>query len=536
MPDRRGWIGLPGGMSRRRWIVGPLLLVVATAFVAGLAVLAPAPADTTAQPDDSVRPSASDRQQIVALPMIPMLPRISPDPSASSDVPSASATTGSGPSDTEAPGPDAGSGPNAASDNPGGGVPVPGAAHYVAASGSDDGPGTLARPWRSPGHAAEAAPAGSTIYLRGGTYPGFAVTRSGLTFASYPGETATVSDPSRENVIEFDGVTGGVLRDLVVTGSATQYGSGVKIAESTGVSVVGSEVRQNRTWGIVVVRSSGVVLADNDIWGNANGVEERYADGLTITGNRIHDNTTMVDGGRGRQGINFYKSTGPITVAGNQLWNNGTHFEIYGASRLNIMGNATWSGQVMETGTDGPACDGNRFVRNVSYRGQGLDDRTNGLILRCASNMLVAHNTIHGFDQFAFDVVDGTQGVAYGGSIANLRIVNNILSGGRAYSIDNALPASVSIDYNLLYNVGSSAAYGNYLAYVAGVGNLKTLDALRAATGYDRHGRFGDPAFVNTASGDLRITAGSAAVDGGTVVLADGYRGSAPDIGRFELP
>ena len=100
----------------------------------------------------------------------------------------------------------------------------------------------------------------------------------------------------------------------------------------------------------------------------------------------------------------------------------------------------------------------------------------------------------------------------------------------------NTLPASVSIDYNLLYNVGSTAVYGSHLAYVAGVGNLDTLDAFRAATGYEVHGRFGDPAFLNAGGGDLRIGSGSPAVDGGAVILGDGYRGSAPDMGRFEAP
>ena len=442
----------------------------------------------------------------------------------------ASATPTASPSATPIPSPT----PGAPSANPSPAPPPSGL--YVSPMGSDANRGSLVAPWRTPAHAAEVAPAGSTIYFRAGTYAGFDVTRSGLTFASYPGETAIVSDAAREDVVEFSGVTSGALRGLVVQGSTTQYGSGVKIDESTGVTVSGSTIRNNRTWGIVVVRSTRVRIEDNTITGNANGIEERYASDLVITGNRIHGNATMVDSGRGRQGINFYKSTGPITVAGNLLWDNGTHFEVYGASNLNITGNVTWNGQVMETGTDGPACDGNRFTRNVGYRGAGFDGSANGLILRCASNMLVAHNTLDGFDQFALDIVDGTTGVAYGGSIANLRILNNVLSGGRAYSIDSVLPSSVRIDYNLLYNTGSTAVYGDHLVYIKGIGNLDTLDAFRTRTGYDAHGRFGDPRFVNRAAGDYRLTAGSPAVDAGSEVLGDGHTGAAPDLGRFELP
>jgi parallel beta-helix repeat protein len=407
---------------------------------------------------------------------------------------------------------------------------------YVAATGSDAGPGTLAQPWRTPAHAAQVAPAGSTIYLRAGTYAGFDVTRSGLTFRSYPGEVAVVRDAGREDVIEFSGVTSGALRDLTVEGSTTQYGSGVKIDESSGVTIATSTVRNNRTWGIVIVRSSNIRIEDNRVTGNANGIEERYASDLVIARNRIYGNVTEVDSGRGQQGINFYKSTGAVTVTDNLLWDNGTHFEVYGASNLNITGNLTWNGQVMETGTDGPACDANRFTRNVGYRGDGFEGRSNGMILRCASNMLVAHNTLHGFDQFALDIVDGTLGVPYGGSIANLRIVNNVLSGGRAYSIDTALPASVHIDHNLLYNTGSAAVYGDHLAYVKGVGNLDTFADFVAETGFDVHGRFGDPRFANLAGDDFRLTTGSPAIDAGASVLADGHTGAAPDLGRYELP
>ncbi len=48
--------------------------------------------------------------------------------------------------------------------------PVPAGAHFVAPSGSDTATGTKAAPWRTVQYAANAAPAGSTVVLRGGTY------------------------------------------------------------------------------------------------------------------------------------------------------------------------------------------------------------------------------------------------------------------------------------------------------------------------------------------------------------------------------
>ena len=63
------------------------------------------------------------------------------------------------------------------------------------------------------------------------------------------------------------------------------------------------------------------------------------------------------------------------------------------------------------------------------------------------------------------------QAGAFGGSVDGLRVVNNILVNDRAYSIDNELPRSVVIDFNLVFNQGTEAAHGEFLAYVAGHGN-----------------------------------------------------------------
>jgi parallel beta-helix repeat protein len=414
--------------------------------------------------------------------------------------------------------------------------PRTGSTYFVSSVGSDANPGTLNRPFRTAQHAADLAAPGSQVWLRGGSYAGFEVTRSGIAFASYPGETAVINAGALQDAVEFSGVIGGALRGVVAQGSAVQYGSAVKITASSNVTVASSTIRNNRTFGIVIDRSSRITIDGNRITGNADGIEERGAgNGVVISNNRIYGNVKAVDSGRGAEGINFYKSTGAITVVGNLLWDNGTHFEVYGASNLTITGNVTWNGQIMETGTDGRVCNNNRFVRNVGYRGSGFQGtRTNGMILRCASNMLVAQNTLDGFDQFGFDIVDGATGVPYGGSIAGLRVLNNIVVGGRAFSIDSALPASVQIDYNLVNNVGSTAVYGNHLAYVAGKGQFDTLSSFVAATGYEKHGVFGDPRFVNRSGRDYRLASGSPAINRGLVVLTDGYAGARPDLGRYE--
>jgi len=252
---------------------------------------------------------------------------------------------------------------------------------------------------------------------------------------------------------------------------------------------------------------------------------------LSIVGNHIHHNLKTVDSGRQAEGITFFESTGAVHVVGNRFSHNGTHLEVYGASHLAVERNRFSAGEVMETGTAGPPCAANRFTRNIAVRGAVASD---GMILRCAKNMVVAHNVFDGFDDFAWYIVDGTSGVAFGGSIEGLRVVNNIVVGGRALSLGDGLPDSVAIDYNLLNNAGSTAQYGSYLAYVKGVGNVDTLSQLRSWTRYEDHGRSASPEFVNRRAGDFHLRRRSPAIDAGTVVWGGKYLGRAPDLGRYE--
>jgi len=127
----------------------------------------------------------------------------------------------------------------------------------------------------------------------------------------------------------------------------------------------------------------------------------------------------------------------------------------------------------METGTDGSApCARLTFVRNVAYGAGSVAGETTGLILRCASDSLFAHNTFDGLDHYAFYVAAGG---SFAGSIAGLRIVDNVIYRGRAYSLTSGLPTSLVIDHDLVRPGGSAATYGRYVAYVAGRGNTDSL-------------------------------------------------------------
>ncbi len=425
-------------------------------------------------------------------------------------------------------------------------TPEPGA-FFVAPGGSDANPGTREAPWRTIQHAVDTA--SGVIYVRAGTYAGFTVTRSGLTISAYPGEAPTISgDSSRTAAVRFSGVAGGTLTGFTVQGTANPYGSGVKVKASSAVVIRGNLIRANHSFGVGLSDAVDTLVIDNEITANDTGIEvEGSAAGSRIVDNRIHDNNGMVDSGRGANGIAFVFASGPVVASGNRLWgnltlpdnttgNDGGAFEIYASSGVTMTGNVMWDNQdVIETGTDGSApCDGLTFTRNIAWKAP-TGALQMGLILRCASNSLVASNTLVGLDTFAFDLAHASG--EFGGSIEGLRILDNLVAAGRAYSIDTPIPSSVQIDYDLAFPApdDSRARYGDVLAYVVGYGNTVTMVQFRQWTGQESHGVQADPGFVDPATHDYRLAAGSPAIDAG-IPLGDPYTGAAPDLGRWEAP
>ena len=414
--------------------------------------------------------------------------------------------------------------------------------YYVAATGSDSGTGAEGSPWQSLQAAADRAPTGATIWVRGGTYKPFKLTRTGLTFSGYPGEVATVQgSPAASDAIRIEGVTSATLEYLTVVGNTTQYGSGIRVEASSGVTLSHLVVHDNTSFG-VRTNDSSALIEQSEIYLNHTGVEIARSGHVVVTHNDIHDNNKWIDPGVGAQGISFFENTGSVVASYNRLWSNhtlagdplgpeGKAFEIYAAANLTITGNVTWDDrQVVETGTDSARtrCTNITFTRNLSYRTKA--DASMGLILRCADHSLFANNTLVGLDKFAFDISSnyGT----YGGSIAGMRILDNLVVDGRTYSIDDAIPSTVVLDYNLAYTTtAATAQYGTYDAWVVGHDQTRSLTTFQAWTGRAAHDVWGSDPLLNS---KYCPGPGSPAINAGTSVALT-FKGAAPDIGYCEV-
>lgn len=437
--------------------------------------------------------------------------------------------------------------------------PTPDDAFYVAPSGSDTNPGSQSLPWRTLQKAADTVPAGARVLIRSGVYEPFVLRRSGtsgepIVFAAFQGDDRPViaGNASTLNVVRLIGVHDVRISGVTVRGAAVdRTGSGIRIENSTRIEIVNNLLTQNRSYGVQSYNSTYVTIRGNEAAHNAVGIFIfRGGEGTVVSGNSVHHQDSLVmnsveprNDDHGAVGINFVKTTGHILAEDNVLWGNrapsydygwdGGAFEIFGASNVTMINNRMWDNRnVLETGRDAEmGCANNVFARNVAY-GATTADRSVGLMLRCDVNTKILNNTFYGLDDWVFTISPNMG--SFGGSIEGLVISNNVMymKAGKVYAFMTAMPVNVSIDRNVVYHAG-----GGTLAYVAGRGSTSSLATLNGWTGFEASGINSDPRFRGPATYDLQLTAASTAVDAGLrfAGITDGFAGSGPDIGRYEL-
>ena len=403
---------------------------------------------------------------------------------------------------------------------------------YVAADGDDAADGSAEHPLATVQAAVDIAAPGSTIHVATGDYGPFVVDRPSLTIVGEPGDRPRIRGP-----IKVRGARDLSIGGLDVSGATTRYQAGIDIHGSEDVTLTDMLVHGN-SFGIGIFDSTGVNVLDSEITDNASGIEVHGpSPGTHLAGNRIVANQRDLDTSRGGTGVNLYQTSG-VTVSENEIADNhtrnrgdGVGIEIYGSSQLSILDNRFHGNlDVIETGTDADhRCRDLSIVGNTAWH-EGRGEQ-HGMILRCAADSLVANNTVVGADLFAFDV--SHRHGRYGAPVDGLRIVNNIAVGGRAFSIDSKLPKSVVIDHNLVRR-GADATYGDWIAYVTGHGNTRSLTQLRRWTGFQRNGIVGDPKFRDPATHDYSLLPGSPAIDRGVVLPDTEYTGRGPDLGAVE--
>jgi parallel beta-helix repeat protein len=236
---------------------------------------------------------------------------------------------------------------------------LPTDAYHVSTTGSDDNPGTARLPWRTLGHAADAAQPGQTVAVHQGTYsqPGriTRLERNGtasapITFVGMPGEEL----PRILGQLRIDG-------DYVRVRRVIADGPTGAVAATSSDNPGGEDVQ-------VWIRGSHATLADSEVreshWHAGVYVSEGAQD-VSVVRNHIHDNGNFGnpgqanldhgiywDSGSGRiaenlvehnhaYGVHLYPDASGVVVEGNTIRNNGRDGVIVAARSSNnlIVGN-----------------------------------------------------------------------------------------------------------------------------------------------------------------------------------------------------
>jgi parallel beta-helix repeat protein len=467
-----------------------------------------------------------------------------------------------------------------------------GPSYWVATGGDDDGAGSHEEPWATLQHAADVAPPGATVYVRGGVYPQrMAVGVSGvpgrpIVFRNAPGEHPVLDGSSIEVGQEFspmitvDGERYVEIRGFEIRGHTTDLSGhnpvGILVTgASDHISIVGNVVHDMGTTfqgriggdahGIAIYGNLAdhpideVVIRENQLYELTLGSSEALVVNGNVTGFLIEDNVVHDTNNIGIVAIG-YEGTAPdpsVDVARNGTIRDNIVYNVDSYGNPAYGTDRSANGIYVDGGRD-VLVEGN-IVHDVNI---GMEfasehhDRSTSFVT--ARNNLIYDATVIGIAIGGYDrrrgfsegcvIVNNTVfetngvGLLVQFDTRNNVIANNIFVAGRtAEFVENPYTENVNnlVDHNLYWSTdGSDRGLWEWKGR-----RYADFAEWRARSGVDGHSMFADPGFVDPAAHDFRLTATSSAVDAGTFVAASGtvdlaggprQQAAATDLGAFE--
>lgn len=396
-----------------------------------------------------------------------------------------------------------------------------------------------------------AAQPGDIIELAAGSYSGFTVARDGS-----EGKPIVIRAATRGSVV-INGEVGLFNRNHVQLDGLTVNGR-IRFNGSNNVAITRCAVNASASLGgdgiVTYLRAENAYIADNVVTGTTAWADSslgvngnNLGEGILVTGpGHVIQNNRVVGF---RDGISFLEGSEAVDQYSIDVLNNDIEVAAddgveadFCRHNCRIMRNRitnVFVGLSSQPGLGGPTY----FVRNVLYNVAHVAFK----LYRESHGDVLLHNTV---------VKSGDAlGLYAGVPIVALYSRNNLLIGGpggtyggytngsgRVIDISTLDTSSADMNYDALgSNTGS---FGGRL----GSTSFSSLAQLRSATGEKAAVEVGlgafavAPAFPSAAMTryavpDLRPAAGGAAVDAGVALpgINDGFSGSAPDAGAYEL-
>ena len=464
-----------------------------------------------------------------------------------------------------------------------------GSTFYVAKSGSDGNSGSFTAPWLTIQHAANSVTAGATVYVETGVYkesvnfPNSGTSANPITFANYPGETATIDGTGVAvsgtqgliNIVNQSYVTinGFEIRNYTTSSAnptpagiwVTGSGTGVQLLNNSVHNITTTSEKNGNAFGIAVYGTSSTPITQITISGNqlynmkTGNSETMNVDGnvtyFTISNNIVHDNDNI-----GIDAIGF-EGVGP---SGSDQARYG---EVSGNTVYNISGIKN-AGEGDSYDADGLYCDGCEYVifeRNTVYNCDLAMEAASEHKGHDASYVTIRNNLF--YNSNAVGVSIGGYSNTVGGSdhvvvVNNTLYNNNVKNQGAEFQIQyhsgsqsgnifennivyagtqnvwiysfvkptTSYPAPpATLNWNLYY---STAGYVQSTSIDwAGKYNYKTYAAYQAGAGEDENSPNANPLFDSVGT-NFDLQSGSPAINAGSTSLtcSVGYCGSGTSI------
>jgi len=377
--------------------------------------------------------------------------------------------------------------------------------YYVATTGSDSNPGTLAQPFRTIAKGVSVLEPGDTTFVRAGTYaegintfslnfPSGTSWVSPVKLAAYPGESVTMRPGGGDSVFNFGAepdqyiIIDGLIIDAIKT-----LGNAVTIHQgSNHIRFQNCEIKNSYLNGVMIS------------WGNINVISSDYNE---IINCKIHHNARSagttnpgpdVPAGFGA-GHGIYITTSYNIIRGNTIHDTG-EFGIHQWTALpkfanyNVIEGNTVYGSGYNTTRYGHVCCG-------------------GIVASAGTGTVIRNNLVYG------NLVNG---IDIGNNCVSCKIYNNTFHNNPGWNI-------------YTFDGGSGREVRNNIAYPKGIYTGTGTTASNNLTT--------DPDFVDATAKDFRLLSSSPAIDAGMTLSAvpDDFarvarpQGSAHDIGAYEF-
>ena len=464
-----------------------------------------------------------------------------------------------------------------------------GSTFYVSKSGSNSNSGSYTAPWLTIQHAASTVTAGATVYVETGTYnesvnfPNSGTSSNPITFANYPGETATIDGTGLTvsgtqgliNIVNGSYITiNGFQIQNYTTSKAAATPAGIWITGSgTGVKILNNQVhnitttteKNGNAFGIAVYGTSStpitqITISGNTVYDLKTGESETMnVDGnvtyFLISNNVVHDNDNI-----GIDAIGF-EGVGPTgsdqarygEVVGNTVYNisginNAGEGDSYDADGLYCDGceyvvferNTVYSCDIaMEAASEHSGHDSSYVTirNNLFYNSNAVGVTFGGYANKVggSDHVVVVNNTLYNNNvknqgaEFQIQYHSGSQSgnifennIVYAGT-QNVWIYSFV----KANSTYPAPPAT--LNWNLYYSTKGYVS-GTSIDW-AGKSNYASFAAYQSGAGEDENSPVANPDFDSVGS-NFDLQSGSPAINAGSTGLtcSVGYCGSSSSI------